>query len=130
MFVAIVDSEVIGRQVVPNVVRVVAKVMMMARDGARKASQAKAKMMMAKEKAKVAKGKYAKHLMGTAITVGNGVTWRKIASQRPKPRAKAKVQAVLMNLRKMDRRTLQLADLVCARLETVGMTGNGMIIAK
>ena len=48
VFVAIVDREVIGRQVVPNVARV------MARDMARKASQAKAKMMMVKEKAKVA----------------------------------------------------------------------------
>ena len=61
MFVAIVDSEVIGRQVVPNVAR--------ARDRARKASQAKANMMMAKEEAKVASGKHAKHLMGTASTV-------------------------------------------------------------
>ena len=52
VFVANVDSEVIGRQVVPNVARVVARVMMMARDRARKASQAKAKMMMAKGKAK------------------------------------------------------------------------------
>ena len=62
MFVAIVDREVIGRQVVPNVARVVA------RDRARKASQAKAKMMMVKEKAKVASGKHAKHLMGTAVS--------------------------------------------------------------
>ena len=62
VFVAIVDREVIGRQVVPNVARV------MARDRARKANQAKAKMRMAKEKAKVASGKHAKHLMGTAIT--------------------------------------------------------------
>ena len=29
--------------------------------------------MMARRKAKVASGKHAKHLMGTAITVGNGV---------------------------------------------------------
>ena len=35
---------------------------MMASDRARKASQTKAKMMMAKEKAKVASGKHAKHL--------------------------------------------------------------------
>ena len=42
VFVAIVDREVIGRQVVPNVARVVARVMM-ARDRARKARQAKAK---------------------------------------------------------------------------------------
>ena len=68
MFVAFVDSEVIGRQVVPNVARVVARVTM-ARGGARKASQAKARMMIAKEKAKVASGKHAKHLMGTASTV-------------------------------------------------------------
>ena len=52
VFVAIVDREVIGRQVVPNVARVVARVMMMARDRARKASQAKAKLMMSKQKAK------------------------------------------------------------------------------
>ena len=55
VFVEIVDRKVIGRQVVPNVARVVARVMM-ARDRARKASQAKAKLMMAKEKAKVASG--------------------------------------------------------------------------
>ena len=73
VFVAIVDSKVIGLQVVPNVARVVK----VARDRARNASQAKAKMMMAKEKAKVASGKHAKHLMGTAITVGNGDTWKK-----------------------------------------------------
>ena len=45
----------------------------MARDRARKASEAKAKMMMAK----VASGKHAKQLMGTAITVGNGDTRKK-----------------------------------------------------
>ena len=130
VFVAIVDSEVIGRQVVPNVARVVAR-MMMARDRARKASQAKAKMMMAKEKAKVASGKHAKHLMGTAITVGNGDTWKRIVSPNPRARvAKAKVQAVLMNLRKMDQRTLQLADSVCAHFETIVMTGSGTIVAK
>ena len=110
-------TEIIGRQVVPNVARVVARVMM-ARDRARKASQAKAKMMMAKEKAKVASGKHAKHLMGTVITVGNGDTWRRIVS------------AVLMNLRKMDQRTLQLADSVCAHFETIAMTGSGKIVAK
>ena len=88
--VAIVDREVIGRQVVPNVARVVARVMM-ARDRASKASQAKAKIMMAKEKAKVASGKHAKHLMGTAITVGNGDTWKRIVSPNPRARvAKAK----------------------------------------
>ena len=71
VFVAIVDKDVIGRQAVPNVARV------MARDRARNASQAKAKLMMAKDKAKVASCKHAKHLMGTAITVGNGDTWKK-----------------------------------------------------
>ena len=92
VFVAIVDSVVIGRQVVPNVARVVK----VARDRARKASQAKAKMMMAKEKAKVASGKHAKHLMGAAITVGNGDTWKRIVSPNPRARVvKAKVQAVL-----------------------------------
>ena len=69
VFVAIVDSDVIGQQIVPNVARVVkeAKVRM-ARDGTRKASQAKGKLMMTKEKAKVASGKYARHLKGIAIT--------------------------------------------------------------
>ena len=100
VFVAIVDRKVIGRQVVPNVARVVARVMM-ARDRARKASQAKAKLMMAKEKAKVASGKHAKHLMDTAITVGNEDTWKRSVSLNPRASlAKAKVQAVLMNLRK------------------------------
>ena len=41
VFVVIVDSEVIGRQVVPNMARVVAKVMMTARDRARKANKGK-----------------------------------------------------------------------------------------
>ena len=65
------SREVIGRQAVPNVAAVVERVMM-ARDRARKASQAKAKMIKAKEKAKVASGKHPKHLLGTASTVGNG----------------------------------------------------------
>ena len=70
VFVAIVDREVIGRQVVPNVARMVKEArVMMAWDRARKASQAKAKHMMAKEKAKVASGLHAKHLIGTASTV-------------------------------------------------------------
>ena len=119
------DREVIGRQVVPNVARV------MARDRARKASQAKAKMMMTKEQAKVASGKHARHLMGTAITVGNGDTWKRTVSSNPRVCvAKAKVQAVLMNLRKMDQKTLQLADSICAHFETIVMTGSGKIVAK
>ena len=61
-----------------NVARVVKEAKArMARDGARKASQAKGKLMMAKEKAKVASGKHARHVKGIAITVGNGVTWKK-----------------------------------------------------
>ena len=124
------SREVIGRQVVPNVAAVVERVMM-ARDRARKASQAKAKMMIAKEKAKVASGKHAKNLMGTASTVGNGDTWKRIVSSNPRAIvAKAKVQSALMNLRKMDQRTLQLADSVCAHFETIVMTGNGTIVAK
>ena len=70
VFVAIVDRNVIGRQVVPNVARVMARVMT-AKDSARKASQAKAKLMMAKEKAKVASGKHAKHLMEWGHTEKN-----------------------------------------------------------
>ena len=68
VFLAIVDREVTGWQVVPNVAQVVARVMM-ARDRARKASPTKAKMMMAKENAKVAGCQHAKHLMDTASTV-------------------------------------------------------------
>ena len=49
----------------------------MARDRARKASQTKGKLMMAEERAKVASGKHARHLKGTAITAGNGVTWKR-----------------------------------------------------
>ena len=110
VFVAMVDSEVIGQQIVPNVARVVmeAKVRM-ARDGARKASQAKGKLMVAK----VASGKHARHLKGIAITVGNGVTWKKIVSQKPNPRVvKAKVLAVSMNPRQVDQKTLQLTDFI------------------
>ena len=87
--------------------------------------------MMAKEKAKVASGKHAKHLLGTAMTVGNGDTWERTVSPNPRARMeKAKVPAVLMNLRKMDQRTLQLADSVCAHFETIAMTGSGTIVAK
>ena len=96
--------------------------MRMARERARKASQAKGKLMMAKEKAKVASGKHARHLRCIAITVGNGVTWTRIVSlwQKPRPRVvKAKVRAVSMNPRQVDQKTLQLADLVCARLDTM-----------
>ena len=123
------DSEDIGQQSVPNVARRVkeAKVRM-ARDRARKASQAKGKLMMAKEKAKVASGKHAKHLRRVAITVGNGVTWKRIASrwQKPRPRVvKAKVRAVLMQV---GQKTLQLADLVCDHLETNAVTGSGTIV--
>ena len=61
VFVAILDSEVIGLQVVPKLARVIKVARaIMARDRARKASQAKTKMMMAKEKAKVASGKHAR----------------------------------------------------------------------
>ena len=70
-------------------------------------------MMMAKVKAKVARGKHAKHLMVTSIIVGNGGTWKRTVSPNPRARvAKAKVQVVLMNLRKMDQRTPQWADSV------------------
>ena len=79
------DSEVSGQQVVPNVARMVkeAKVRI-ARDGARKASQAKGKLMMPRERAKVAGGKHATHLKGMAITFGNGVTWKRIVSPNAK----------------------------------------------
>ena len=76
------------------------------------------------------KGKSGKW-MGTAITVGNGDTWKRTVSSNPRASvAKAKVQAVLMNLRKMDHRTLQLADSVCAHFATIVMTGSGKIVAK
>ena len=83
------DSEVIGQQSVPNVAKLVreAKVMM-ARDRARKASQAKAKPTNAKEKAKVASDKLERYLKGIAITDGNGVTWRRIVSRWQKPWAR------------------------------------------
>ena len=75
VFVAIVDSDGIGQHSVPHVAKMVkeAKVTM-ARDRARKANQAKEKLMMArrKAKAKVTNGKHASHLKGIAITVGNG----------------------------------------------------------
>ena len=75
VFVAIVDSEGIGQQSVPNVARMVkeAKVRM-ARSRARKANQAKGKLMMARRtaKAKVTNGKHARHLKGIAIIVGHG----------------------------------------------------------
>ena len=87
--VAHVDSEDIGQQNVSNVSRGVkeAKVMM-ARDRARKASQAKGKMVTAKEKAGVARDKHVKHSKGIAIMAGNGVTWKEIASRWQNPRVK------------------------------------------
>ena len=117
VFVAIVDSEGIGQQSVRHVARVVkeAKVRM-ARDRARKANQANGKLMMArrKAKAKVTNGKHARHLKGIAITVGSGFTWKSIVSQKPEYQ-----------------KTLQLADLVCAHLETDNMmNGSGTIVAK
>ena len=79
--------------------------------------------MTAKEKANVASGKHAKYLMDTA--------WKRTVSLNPRASmAKAKVKAVLMNLRKMNQRTLQLADSVCAHFETIVMTGSGKIVAK
>ena len=61
-FVAVVVSDIIGQQIVPNVARMVKEAnMRVARDGARKASQAKGKLMMTKEEAKVACGKHARH---------------------------------------------------------------------
>ena len=69
--------------------------------------------------------------MDIAITVGNGDTWKRTVSLNPRASvARAKVQAVLMNLRKMDQWTLQLADSVCAHFETIVMTGSGIIVAK
>ena len=64
----------------------------MARDRARKASQAKGKLMIArrKGKSKVTNGKHARHLKGIAITVGNGVTWKRIVSQKAKTKGKGK----------------------------------------
>ena len=83
--------------------------------------------MMAKERAKVASGKHARHLKGNAITVGNGVTWEGLFHVG---KNQGQVQAVLMNPRRVDQKTLQLADLVCALLETNVITGSGTIIAK
>ena len=85
VFVAIVENEGIGQQSVPSVAKV-----RMARDRARKANQAKGKLMMARRKAKVTNGKHARRLKGIAITVGNGVTWKRIVSQKPKPKGKGK----------------------------------------
>ena len=42
---------------------------------ARMFKEAKGKLIMAKENAKVASDKHARHLKGIAITFGNGVTW-------------------------------------------------------
>ena len=50
--------------------------------------------------------------------------------QKTKPRLKAKVRVVSMNLKRVYQKTLQLADLVCACLETVNMNGSGTIVAK
>ena len=108
---------------------------MMARDRARQEKQVRQRQnpTMAEEKAKAASGKHERYLKGTAITVGNGVTWKRIVSpwQNLGARvAKAKMQAVLMNPRQVVRKTLQLADLVYARSETNVMTRSGTIVAK
>ena len=107
------DSDGIGQPSVPNVARLVkeAKVRI-ARDRERKANQAKGKLMIArrKAKAKVTSGKHARHLKGLAITVGNGFTWKRIVSQKPKPKVKAKVLVASINLKRVHQKTLQLAD--------------------
>ena len=95
VFVAIVDSEVIGRQVVPNVARVVN----VARDRARKASQEKANDDD-KEKDTGGKWQACKAFDGCCNHCWKWDTWKRIVSPNPRARvAKAKVQAVLVNLR-------------------------------
>ena len=50
---------------------------------------------------------------------------------KAKPRVKAKVRVASMNLKRVYQKTLQLADLVCALLDTVNMmNGSGTIVAK
>ena len=127
------DSEEIGQQSVTNVARKVKEAKaMMARDMARKASQERGKLLMAKEEAKVAKDQHAKHSKGMAITAGNGVTWRRIASfwRSPRAQVKARVQAVSKKLRRVDQKTLQLVDLACAHSKTRVMAGGGTIVAR
>ena len=71
--VALVDSEDMGSRASQNVTRMVKEAKeRMALDRARKASQAKGKLMMAKKNAKVVSGKHARHLKCIANTVGNG----------------------------------------------------------
>ena len=77
--VAFVDSEDTGQQSVPNVAK-------MARDRARKASLGK--LLTAKDKAKVASGKHARHLKGIPITVGNGGYMEKDCFTLAKTKAK------------------------------------------
>ena len=76
---ALVDSEVIGQQSVPNGARLVreAKVMM-ARDRVRKTRQSKAQLTVAKGKAKVANCRRGWRLHSLLEI---GVTWRRIASR-------------------------------------------------
>ena len=122
VFVAIADTEGIGQQSAPNVARVVkeAKVRM-ARDRARRANQAKGKLMMARRKAKVTNGKHARHLKDIAITVGNGVTWKRIVSQKPKPMVKAKVRVASMNLKRVHQKSLQLGRICCVLVWSVAI---------
>ena len=97
----------------------------------KKGKSSKGKADDGKGKGKGGKWQARKAFDDTAITVGNGDTWKRTVSLNPRASvAKAKVQAVLMNLRKMDQRTLQLADSVCAHFETIVMTGSGKIVAK
>ena len=80
------------------------------------------------------KGKGGKWQARKAFERYCNLCWKRILSRwhKPRPRvAKATVRAVSMNLKQVDQRTRQLADLVWARLETViTLTGSGTIIAK
>ena len=91
MFVAIVDSEGIGQQSVPNAARKVKEAKVgMVRDRAKKANQVKGKLMTARRKAKVTSGKHARHLKGITITVGNWGHMEKDFFTKAKTKGKSK----------------------------------------
>ena len=129
VFVAIVDREVIGRSC-PKRGKSGGK----GDDG--KGQGKKGKSSKGKNDDSKGKGKGGKWQAHKAFDGYCNHCWKwghmeKIVSSNPRASvAKAKVQAVFMNLRKMYQRTLQLADSVCAHFETMVMTGSGTIVAK
>ena len=127
LFVAIVDSEGIGQQCVPNVARMVKEAKgVIGKGQGKKGKSGKGKIDDGKEKGK---GKGDKWQARKTFEGHCNHCWKwghmekDCFTKKPKPRVKAKVRVALMNLKRVYQKTLQLADVVCARLATVNIDG-------